>query len=90
MANSSCLLDDIAIKNDIFNFVHEGTDAHMTSELERSERNLHQQTELTYGEVLFQHFIPTLEYVKPQAGEVFWDLGCGAGRPLITASLAFP
>lgn len=39
---------------------------------------------------MFQHFIPALEYAKPKAGEVFWDLGCGGGRPLITASLAFP
>ena len=36
------------------------------------------------------YFIPILEYTKPKPGEVFWDLGCGAGKPLITASLAFP
>ena len=36
------------------------------------------------------YFIPLLEYAKPKAGEIFWDLGCGAGKPLITASLAFP
>ena len=46
--------------------------------------------EFTYGEVLFEHFIAVLEYAQPQPGEVFWDLGCGAGRPLVTASLAFP
>ena len=36
------------------------------------------------------YFIPILEFTKPKAGEIFWDLGCGAGKPLITASLAFP
>ena len=36
------------------------------------------------------YFVPLLDYAKPQPGEVFWDLGCGAGRPLIAASLAFP
>lgn len=46
--------------------------------------------ELTYGEVTFSHFVPILEYADPQPGEVFWDLGCGAGRPLVTAALAFP
>jgi len=46
--------------------------------------------ELTYGEVTFSHFIPILEFADPKPGEVFWDLGCGAGRPLISASLAFP
>ena len=27
---------------------------------------------------------------SPKENQVFWDLGCGAGRPLITASLAYP
>lgn len=85
-----CLSDELRVRNEVFNFVHEGTDAHLTSDTERAEKDLHWQTELIYGEVLFQHFIPTLEFAKPQPGEVFWDLGCGGGRPLITASLAFP
>ena len=46
--------------------------------------------ELTYGEVQFEHFVAVLEYAEPQPGEVFWDLGCGGGRPLVTAALAFP
>ena len=36
------------------------------------------------------HFIPLLEYVKPAAGDIFYDLGCGAGKPLLVASLAYP
>jgi precorrin-6B methylase 2 len=28
--------------------------------------------------------------VKPKAGEIFWDLGCGAGKPMTIASLCFP
>ena len=39
---------------------------------------------------MFTTFIPLLEYVKPQPGEILYDLGCGSGKPLITASLAFP
>ena len=85
-----CLPEDISARNEVFNLIHEGTDAHLTSDTERAEKDLHWQTELIYGEVLFQHFIPALEYVKPQPGEVFWDLGCGGGRPLMTASLAYP
>ena len=46
----------------MYDLVHQGTDAHLTSDKERSEKDLHWQTELIYGEVLFQHFIPTLEY----------------------------
>lgn len=40
--------------------------------------------------MLFPYFIPLMELCQPKAGEVFWDLGCGGGRPLIIASLAFP
>lgn len=89
-ACKNCLDEDLYARNEVFNTVHEGTDAHLTSDNERSEKDLHWQTELIYGEVLFLHFFPALEYAKPQPGEVFWDLGCGGGRPLITASLAYP
>ena len=86
----SCLEGDYKLKNEIFDRVHEGTDAHEESNAERTEKDLQMNTEFIYGEVLFQHFIPALEFAQPQAGEVLWDLGCGGGRPLITASLAFP
>ena len=46
--------------------------------------------EFTYGEVLFPYFIPLLNIAAPKQGEVFWDLGCGAGRPLFIASMVFP
>ena len=48
------------------------------------------QIQYTYGEVVPMHFIPLLEYIKPQPGDVFYDLGCGAGKPLLAASLAYP
>ena len=65
-------------------------DGHEVSDKERNHKNLQNQTELIYGEVVFTHFIPLLEYTKPQPGEIFYDLGCGSGKPLVTASLAFP
>lgn len=46
--------------------------------------------EFTYGEVLFQYFTPLFALTKPKEGEVFWDIGCGAGRPLAIASMNFP
>ena len=36
------------------------------------------------------HLIPLIEFAKPKSGEIFYDLGCGAGRPVITTALAFP
>lgn len=48
-----CLSEDTRNRNEVFNLVHAGTDAHLTSDTERAEKNLHWQTELIYGEVLF-------------------------------------
>lgn len=31
-----------------------------------------------------------LDYVRPQPGEVLYDLGCGSGRPMLAASMAWP
>ena len=31
-----------------------------------------------------------LDMVKPQSDEVFYDLGCGSGQPLMIASMAYP
>ena len=78
------------MKQEIYDEVHKGVDAHEASNKERAEKELQHNTELIYGEVVFMYFIPILEYAKPKLGEIFWDLGCGAGKPLITASLAFP
>ena len=39
---------------------------------------------------MYQYFIPVLEYAELKEGEVFWDLGCGGGKPVFTAALAYP
>ena len=57
---------------------------------ERKQKKLVNASEYTYGEVVFLHFIPLLEYVKPKPGEIFYDLGCGSGKPMVIASLIFP
>ena len=46
--------------------------------------------EFTYGEVIFPTFVPLFALAKPKEGEVFWDLGCGAGRAMVIAGLCFP
>ena len=38
----------------------------------------------------YLYFIQVFELLKPQPGEVFWDLGCGAAVPQAMASLNFP
>lgn len=65
-------------------------DAHQASNSERNQKKLEWNTELIYGEVVFEYFIPVLEYAEIKDGEVFWDLGCGGGKPVFTAALAYP
>lgn len=42
-----------------------------------------------YGEIDFLSFAFILDKVKPQAGEIFYDLGSGAGKAVIAAALSF-
>ena len=44
----------------------------------------------TYGEIVFDTFVPLLSMANPKAGDLFYDLGCGTGKPLIAAALSFP
>ena len=80
---------DLQSKIEIYEKAHKGIDdAFQVSDKEKKE--LGDQTEFTYGEVVFQSFVPLLEYADPRAGDVFYDLGCGSGKPMFIASLAFP
>ena len=87
---ASLIPAELKSKMELYDRVHDGTDAHEVSNEGRRHAERQWQTELIYGEVVFQFFIPLLEYAKPKAGEVFYDLGCGAGKPLVTASIAYP
>ena len=40
-------------RNEVFEVIHTDIDAHLTSEEERSEKELNGQAEFIYGEVLF-------------------------------------
>ena len=39
---------------------------------------------------MFKWNIPVLEYANLKEGDIFWDLGCGGGKPVLTAALAYP
>lgn len=77
-------------KFELYNSLYEEIDAHNISNVARTELDMHWKTELIYGEVRYLYFIPCFEFVKPKEGEVFYDLGCGASRPQMLASLNFP
>ena len=76
--------------NQVYSKALEGIDAYNTSLKERMTRNILTQKEFNYGEVYFSYFIPILDFVEPKPGEIFYDLGCGTGKPLLIAALAFP
>jgi precorrin-6B methylase 2 len=49
-----------------------------------------QGDDFTYGEIECLSFMNILDKVRPQSGEIFCDLGCGAGKALIIAALNHP
>ena len=81
---------DLKVKYQFFDNIFKKADASKISQQDRQRFNVCDKTEFTYGEVLFPYFIPLFELAKPKEGEIFWDIGCGAGRPLAIVSLNFP
>lgn len=54
------------------------------------EENHIEGEQFTYGEIVIPSFAQLLSLTSPASGEVFYDLGCGAGKAVFCASLCFP
>jgi hypothetical protein len=52
--------------------------------------NVEHVIDFTYGEVVFSYFLAALSLAEPQPGEVFWDIGCGTGKPIAIAAMGYP
>ncbi|CAI2364295.1 unnamed protein product [Moneuplotes crassus] len=76
--------------NQIHNHIFSQVNPSQVSHKERERLNLNYLSQYTYGEVEFRHFYPVLNIIKPKKGEVFWDIGCGACKPMIIAAMCFP
>jgi len=76
--------------NKIHNTVFSKVNPSQISHNERNRLNLTYQSQYTYGEVEFRHFYPILFSTAPKEGDIFWDIGCGACKPMIIAALCFP
>ena len=86
----SLLSTEMLQRKEIFEKIYKGTDAFETSCEERSDKEEYRESSFTYGEALLNYYVPLLNYAKPQPGEIFLDIGCGACRPQILAALTYP
>ena len=73
-----------------FNTIFQHVEGSSISQSERKRLKVTGLSEYTYGEIDFAHMAPVFELCEPKPGEVFWDLGCGAGKCMLTVALLFP
>jgi precorrin-6B methylase 2 len=70
----------------IINQLYQSFDGMQVSLAERDRLHI-SDSNFTYGEINPDTFVEMLDVVKPQPGEVFCDLGAGAGKAVICAAL---
>jgi len=74
----------------LVNELYEGINPFSLSIAAREREGRMDEPSLTYGELTDQSIAEILEVVKPQPGEIFYDLGSGAGKPVLWASVLYP
>ncbi|HSW70904.1 MAG TPA: hypothetical protein VLH77_02870, partial [Gammaproteobacteria bacterium] len=72
----------------LLNTLYKGSPSYKISRRERA-RLRYQEDAFIYGEIDFLSFILLLEKVNPPAGTVFYDLGSGSGKAVLTAALCY-
>lgn len=75
-------------KENILRTLYKGTHSKFLSKLYRFFHFIRSK-EFIYGEIHFLSFYSILEKAKLADGEVFYDLGSGAGKAVLTAGLFF-
>jgi hypothetical protein len=74
----------------VFKGLYDAVDGASESYHERRRLKILEDLQFTYGEVEFVHIAKVLDITLPKAGEVFVDLGCGTGKCVVAAALAYP
>lgn len=77
-------------KYTLFKSIFESVEGSSVSQGERKRLGVAGKSEFTYGEVEFVHMMPVFELCEVKPGQVFWDLGCGAGKCLVAAAMLYP
>lgn len=73
----------------LVNQLYEGISGFSVSINSREQEGKMDEPSLTYGELTDTSIVEVLAVVKPQPGEVFYDLGSGAGKPVLWASVLY-
>jgi SAM-dependent methyltransferase len=71
----------------------DAADAKRESRRERDERRWTRKQSFVYGEIEYASFEATLRKIRDElrpGQDVFYDLGSGAGRPVVAAAVLFP
>ena len=63
--------------------------SHQVANFAKTTRGL-KKTNYLYGEIDILNFIYILDKLNPNTEDVFYDLGSGAGKAVLTAAIAFP
>lgn len=75
---------------DLFTRLYQGQNTYRFARAAKHEFGLDKEDSFTYGEIDFLYFGMLLEKVNPQPGEIFADLGSGAGKAVFTTALLYP
>ena len=73
----------------IINQLYEGISGFSVSISSREQEGRMDESSLTYGELTDKSIVEVLDVVKPKTGEVFYDLGSGAGKPVLWSSVLY-
>ena len=84
------LTGELAEKLELFKSIFATVEGSSISQSERKRLNCSGKSEFTYGEIDFIHMAPVFALCNPKPGEIFWDLGCGAGKCLAAMALLYP
>jgi predicted RNA methylase len=79
---------DLKKAEKIFNTLFNEIDGMQISLKDREKLNLSDK-EFVYGEIKFNTFVDLLKKTGLSSNDVFYDLGCGVGKPCFVAALVF-
>lgn len=72
----------------IITSLYNNSDAYIISRNACKKRGI-KGNDFVYGEIEFLSFLTLLKKINPQPHDIFYDLGCGSGKAVLTTALCF-